>query len=159
MLADRTAAERVVAAVGLLPLTIRLYGGKLAALRHVSLPAYASRLERGDAMLDELTTADPAVRPLLAGWWRDLPPSARELLAALGGLPGPLFTLADAGEALALPEEHAYRLLEPLLERRELESQLAEVTAHTTLYELPLLSYLYAREQGVVQQSAPPHPA
>ncbi|MFB7650622.1 MULTISPECIES: BTAD domain-containing putative transcriptional regulator [unclassified Streptomyces] len=153
VLADRAAAERVVAAVGLLPLTIRLYGGKLAALRHMSLPAYASRLERGAAMLDELTTADPAVRPLLAGWWRDLPPSARDTLAALGRLPGPLFTLADAAEALSLPEEHAYRLLEVLLERGELDSQLAEVTAHTTLYELPLLSHLYAREQVTSAQA------
>ncbi|MBP0458746.1 AfsR/SARP family transcriptional regulator [Streptomyces montanisoli] len=149
VLADRAAAERIVAAVGLLPLTIRLYGGKLAALRHVSLPAYASRLERGTAILDELATADPAVRPLLAGWWRDLPAPARDTLAALGRLPGPLFTLADAAEAMALPEDHAYRLLELLLERRELDSQLAEVTAHTTLYELPLLSHLYAREQAM----------
>ncbi|MFD5651853.1 BTAD domain-containing putative transcriptional regulator [Streptomyces sp. NPDC127039] len=153
VLADRAAAERVVAAVGLLPLTIRLYGGKLAALRHTSLRAYASRLERGAAILDELTTAEPAVRPLLVGWWRDLPSSVRDTLGALGRLTGPLFTLADAAQVLSLQEEDAYRLLETLLERRELESQLAEVTAHTTLYELPLLSYLYAREQVVPAQA------
>ncbi|WP_030902899.1 hypothetical protein [Streptomyces sp. NRRL F-5126] len=50
VLADRAAAERIVAAVGLLPLTVRVYGAKLAALRHMPLAAYASRLEHGGAI-------------------------------------------------------------------------------------------------------------
>ena len=40
-------------------------------------------------------------------------------------------------------------MAEPLIEQRELDSPLAEVTAHAVLYELPLLSRLYARTQAL----------
>ena len=144
---ERAAAERIVTAVGLLPLTVRLVGGKLAALRHLSLSAYASRLESSECLLDELAVGENTVRPLLAAWWQDLVPQARAGLRALSRLPGPVFTLAEAAAALGLPPEEAGRALEPLIEQRELDSPLAEVTAHAVLYELPLLSRLYARTQ------------
>ncbi|WP_194927623.1 BTAD domain-containing putative transcriptional regulator [Catenulispora pinisilvae] len=144
---ERGAAERIVAAVGLLPLTVRLVGGKLAALRHLSLSAYAARLEHSGSLLDELAVGETTVRPLLGAWWQGLVPQARAGLRALSRLPGPVFTLAEASGVLGLSLDEAARALESLIEQRELDSPLAEVTAHAVLYELPLLSRLYAREQ------------
>ncbi|MBS2539979.1 hypothetical protein KGQ20_45280, partial [Catenulispora sp. NF23] len=145
---ERGAAERIVTAVGLLPLTVRLVGGKLAALRHLLLSAYAARLEHSGSLLDELAVGgETTVRPLLGAWWQDLVPQARAGLRALSRLPGPVFTLAEASDVLGLSLDEAGRALESLIEQRELDSPLAEVTAHAVLYELPLLSRLYAREQ------------
>ncbi|MFJ6212653.1 BTAD domain-containing putative transcriptional regulator [Streptomyces sp. NPDC092296] len=145
--ADRPAAERIVAAAGLLPLAVRVAGTKLAVLRHLPLHEYAARLADPLTALDELSAGDTAVRPCLARCWQDLSTAARDTLRTLGTLPGPLFTLAEADAALRLGPHRTRRALESLIESCVVASPTSEVTAHAVLYELPRLLHLYAREQ------------
>ncbi|AUG78997.1 hypothetical protein CFP65_4243 [Kitasatospora sp. MMS16-BH015] len=157
--ADRAAAERIVCAIGLLPLAVRVVGTKLAVLRQLTLAEYAARLEQSPSLLDELAAGDLAVRSRLAGWWAELPEPARSVVRSLGRLPGPLFTLAEATAVLGCGDQSARRVLEGLIEDSVLScpiAELAEVSAHTALYELPLLAQVYAREQA--DQAGAPEP-
>ncbi|GGV22645.1 hypothetical protein GCM10010495_42810 [Kitasatospora herbaricolor] len=154
--ADRAAAERIVTAIGLLPLAVRVSGSKLAVLRRLTPAEYATRLEQSPSLLDELAAGDLAVRSRLAGWWCELPELVRTVVRRLGRLPAPLFTLAEAVEALGCGEEVARRVLEGLIEQCVLSCPIAEVSAHAALYELPLLAQAYAREQAACPEAAPP---
>ncbi|GAA2139089.1 hypothetical protein GCM10009760_20910 [Kitasatospora kazusensis] len=146
--ADRAAAERIVAAIGLLPLAVRISGTKLAVLRQLTPAEYAARLEQSPSLLDELAAGDLAVRSRLSGWWRELPEVVRSVVGRLGRLPTPLFTLAEAAAALGCGEQVARRVLEGLIEVCVLDCPIPEVSAHAALYELPLLTQVYAREQA-----------
>ncbi|GAA0679118.1 hypothetical protein GCM10010193_35830 [Kitasatospora atroaurantiaca] len=146
--ADRSSAERIVTAIGLLPLAVRVSGTKLAVLRRLTPAEYADRLERSPSLLDELAAGDLAVRSRLAGWWRELPEVVRAVLRCLGRLPGPLFTLAEAMAALGCGEQVALRVVESLIEVCVLSCPIGEVSAHVALYEIPLLAQVYAREQA-----------
>ncbi|MCX4744417.1 NB-ARC domain-containing protein [Kitasatospora sp. NBC_01287] len=144
---DRLAAERIVTAVGLLPLAVRVSGSKLAVLRQLSLAEYAARLDGSPALLDELAAGDLAVRTRLAPWWSGLPEAVRAALRGLGRLPAPLFTLTEAMSVLGHGEQATLRILENLIESCVLNCSFSEVSAHAALYEVPLLAHLYAREQ------------
>ncbi|MDH6578744.1 BTAD domain-containing putative transcriptional regulator [Kitasatospora sp. MAP5-34] len=158
--ADRPAAERIVTAIGLLPLAVRVSGTKLAVLRQLTPAEYAARLEQSPSLLDELAAGDLAVRSRLAGWWCELPEVVRSVVRRLGHLPAPLFTLAEAANALGCSEVVACRVLESLIEVCVLSSPIGEVSAHAALYELPLLAQIYAREQAdAARQSDPSGPA
>ncbi|WP_329571590.1 AfsR/SARP family transcriptional regulator [Kitasatospora sp. NBC_01266] len=146
--ADRPAAERIATAVGLLPLAIRVCGSKLAVLRQLSPAEYATRLDGSPALLDELAAGDLAVRTRLACWWGALPEALRAALRSLGQLPSPLFTLNEAMAVFGQDGEATMRVLEGLIESCVLDCSFSEVSAHAALYEVPLLTQLYAREQA-----------
>lgn len=142
---DETAAERIVAACGMLPLAVRAAGLKLAVLRHLPLAEYATRLSDDLRVLDELSAGDTEVRSHVTDEWRRLPEPARAALLRLATLP-PLFTLGEAVSALAQDRASALRGLERLIETGAVTPPASEVTAHAALYSLPRLTRLYARE-------------
>ncbi|MBT2893110.1 AAA family ATPase, partial [Streptomyces sp. McG2] len=147
--ADRGAALRVVHGCGLLPLGVRVAGMRLAVLRHLPLAEYADRLADPAGALDELSAGDVLVRDRLAVAWRDLPPAQAGALARLasGGLEGP-FTLAEAASALDIPVREAVRTVESLIGSGAVTASGGEVTAHAAHYEVPRLTWLFARENA-----------
>ncbi|GAA2147221.1 hypothetical protein GCM10009760_37810 [Kitasatospora kazusensis] len=145
---DRAAAERIAGALGRLPLALRVSGTKLALLKYLTPQEYAARLEKCPSLLDELTAGELSVRSRLAAWWHSLPEEVRCQLHRLGHLPRPLFTLADATAALQCNEHVASRTVESLMEVGLLGYPTAEVSAHMALYEMPVLTQLYARESA-----------
>jgi len=140
------AAERIVAAVGRLPLAVRVAGDKLAGLDHVPLKEYLVRLESASSPLDELTVGDVAVRGRMAEAVADLTPAAVKAFRRLGALPQGAFTLHEAAAALDSDEEAAIRTLESLLETSLMAAPDAETVAHDVVYEMPVLTHAYARE-------------
>lgn len=146
--ADPRSAERIMLATGLLPLGLRLVSERLALLHHVPLREYAARMAAAPSPLDELSAGDTTIRPLLAEAIGELPPPARMGVARLGRLPGAVFTLSEAADVLAADEHTAVRVLETLLEASVIIVSGAETLAHEVRYEMPPLTYAYAREMA-----------
>jgi DNA-binding SARP family transcriptional activator len=149
--ADRRAAERIVGAVGLLPLGVRIIGDKLAGLPHLPLREYLDRLARPPGLLDELAAADPTIRERLNEALDDLPHASRLALPHLARLPGPRFTLAEAASAISAAQDDTtdtIRILEALVEASVLTAPAAETTARTVVYELPPLMRAMAAQPG-----------
>ncbi|MYZ39822.1 AfsR family transcriptional regulator, partial [Streptomyces sp. SID4917] len=155
--ADLGAAERIVAATGMLPLAVRVSGLKLAVLRHLPLGEYAARLADDSSLLDELTAGDMDVRPRLSKCWSELPETSRTVLRRLGTLPGPVFTLHEAAAVLARGQDQARRELESLMDAGMIALPDSEVTAHAVLYELPRLLHVYARQQSLTDPAGARH--
>lgn len=145
------AAERIVAATGMLPLAVRVSGLKLAVRRYLPLCEYAERLADSRAVLDELVAGDAEVRPRLASGWRELAAADQATLCLLAELPEGPFTLRQAAEALTCDQDDALHKLESLMDAGALPAPDCEVTAHAALYELPRLAKVYAREQSLRQ--------
>ncbi|WP_225848877.1 BTAD domain-containing putative transcriptional regulator [Streptomyces sp. HPF1205] len=157
---DRESAGRVVTAAGLLPLGVRLVADRLAFLRHVPLREYGARVADTRALLDELCGGDPAVRARLAHSLGDLPEAARLAVLRLGMLAQPVFTLAQAAGVLRSDPDAVVRVLENLLEAGQLTVPHVERVADTVRYEMPALSYAYAREMAFgAPEHATGHPA
>ncbi|MET9913380.1 BTAD domain-containing putative transcriptional regulator [Streptomyces sp. NPDC006476] len=147
VLCDRPAAERIVAACGMLPLAVRAAGLKLAVLRHLPLGEYAVRLADPRRVLDELTVGDVDVRSHLDDAWRQLDESRRSMLRRLARLPlSEMFTIEEAVVALGCGQDQAQRELELMIEQGIVVSPGSEVTAHSAAYSLPHLTHLHARE-------------
>jgi len=147
VLCDRPAAERVVTACGRLPLAVRAAGLKLAVLRHVPLAQFADRLADSPSVLDELAVGDVRIRPCAADEWDRLPERYRSTLRRLAGLPlQGWFTADEAATALGAEARVTQRELELMIEAGAVLSSESEVTAHATVYTLPYLTHLYARE-------------
>jgi len=143
---DRGSAKRIVALVGRLPLAVRIMGDRLAGLDHVPLREFLRRMESAPSLLDELTVGDIALRTRLAGAIADLPRPTDNAFRRLGVLPLGCFTLRDAAIAMKLDDEAAVRTLESLLEASVIAAPDAETIAHDVVYEMPLLTHVYARE-------------
>jgi DNA-binding SARP family transcriptional activator len=146
--ADRGSAERIVRAAGSLPLGLRLAAERLALLRHVPMRDYAVRLEGASALLDELAAGDVAIRARVADAIGELPGPLRKDVARLGTLPESVFTVGDAAVVLDAGEDTAARVLETLLEASVVTVPDMETLAHTVLYEMPALTFAYAREMA-----------
>jgi DNA-binding SARP family transcriptional activator len=146
--ADPTSAERIVRATGLLPLGLRLVAERLALLHHVPLREYAARMTDIPSLLDELSASDTTVRQRLAEAISELPSPARTGMARLGGLPEAVFTLTEAVTVLDTDEHTAVRILEILLEASLVTVPGTEMLAHAVRYEMPPLTYAYAREMA-----------
>jgi DNA-binding SARP family transcriptional activator len=144
--ADPHSAERIVQATGLLPLALRLVAERLALLHHVPLREYAARMTCAPSLLDELSAGDVTIRPRLAEAIGELPRPARRGVARLGTLSGAVFTLSEAAAVLNADEGTAVRVLETLLEASLITVPSAETLAHAVRYEMPPLTYAYARE-------------
>jgi len=147
VLSDRPAAERVVAACGLLPIAVRTAGLKLALLRHLPLADYADRLADPRALLRELAVGDVEVRSPVADAWDRLDERHRSTLLRLSRLPlQSRFTAAEAANALGAETQVTQRELELMIEAGAVVSPESEVAAHAAVYSLPYLTHLYARE-------------
>ncbi|MGW2520689.1 BTAD domain-containing putative transcriptional regulator [Streptomyces sp. NPDC001617] len=147
MLCDRSAAEQIVAACGMLPLAVRAAGLKLAMLRHLPLGEYAARLTDPRRVLDELAVGDIDVGSHMSDAWRQLDESRRSTLRRLATLPmSRTFTVEEAAVALGCEQDQAQRELELMIEHGVVVSPSSEVTAHTATYSLPHLTHLFARE-------------
>lgn len=144
--ADRPAAERIAEAAGFLPLGLRIAAERLALLSHVPLREYASRVADPPALLDELAAGDMTIRARMAEVLAGLPVPAREAMPRLGLLPDPVFTLHEAAVVMAADEDTTMRVLETMLEASIVTVPDVETMAHTVLYEIPRLTYAYARE-------------
>jgi DNA-binding SARP family transcriptional activator len=151
---DPRSAGQIAAAVGLLPLGVRVLGDKLAGLRHVPLREYLARIARSPALLSELTAGDLAIRERLDEAIDDLPDPVRSAVPKLAALTRRVFTLAEAADALEAEEDDTVRILEALLEASVVAVPEAETVAHTVIYEMPPLLYLRARERASVAARA-----
>ncbi|MEU0067848.1 hypothetical protein ABZ085_32305, partial [Streptomyces albidoflavus] len=92
----------------------------------------------------------PAPRgPHRPGDRSDLPAAQARALARLasGGPEGP-FTLAEAAAALDSPVREAVRTVESLIGSGAVTASGGEVTAHAAHYEVPRLTWLFARENA-----------
>jgi DNA-binding SARP family transcriptional activator len=151
---DPDSARRIVTAVGLLPLAVRVAGDKLAALGHVPLREYLGRVDTAPELLDELAAGDITVRAQLAAAVADLPRLARTALPQLGMLDRPMFTLHDAASVLDLGAVDVLRVLETLLEASIVTTPDTEVMAHSVVYAMPVLVHAYARELAAAGRSS-----
>jgi NB-ARC domain len=151
---DPRSAGQIAAAVGLLPLGVRVLGDKLAGLRHVPLREYLARIGRSPALLSELTAGDLAIREQLDEAIDDLPDPVRRAVPKLAALTRRVFTLAEAADALEADEDDTVRILEALLEASMVAVPEAETVAHTVIYEMPALLYLRVRERASVAAGA-----
>ncbi len=149
--ADPHSAERIVLATGLLPLGLSLVAERLALLHHVPLREYAARLTGTPSLLDELNAGETTIRLRLAEAIGELPRPARQWVARLGMLSGAVFTLSEAAAVLDADERTAVRVLESLLEASLITVPSTETFAHAVRYEMPPLTYAYAREMAAAQ--------
>jgi DNA-binding SARP family transcriptional activator len=153
--ADPRSAEWIVLATGLLPLGLRLVAERLALLHHVPLREYAARMAGTPSLLDELSAGDMTIRPRLAEAIGELPRPARRGVARLGMLSGAVFTLSEAAAVLDADEHTTVRVLETLLEASVITVPSAETFAHAVRYEMPPLTYAYAREVAAAKPGGP----
>jgi DNA-binding SARP family transcriptional activator len=86
---DRSAARRIVAACGLLPLAVRIAGARLAGLEHLPLDRFAGRLEDPARLLDELAIGDLSVRDRFDRYLRGLDAAERLALMQVAAAWGP----------------------------------------------------------------------
>jgi DNA-binding SARP family transcriptional activator len=157
--ADPAAAARIVRAAGLLPLGIRLVADRLAFLRHVPLREYGARMTGSRPLLDELCGDDLAVRVRLAGSIGDLPEPAHQAVLRLAALSEPQFTLEQAAAVLDRDRDAAARVLEHLMEAGVLTVRdVGEGPATALRYEMPVLTYAYARESAAAHRVPPIRP-
>jgi DNA-binding SARP family transcriptional activator len=151
---DPSAARQLVAAVGLLPLGVRLMGDRLAGLRHVPLSEYLHRMARSPHLLDELALGNQVVRDRLDEGVDDLSDCDQRAFLRLASLPSPVFTLAQAADVLETDKSEAIRILETLLEASLVTAPDCETVAHTVRYETPPLTYARGRERARSQAAA-----
>jgi DNA-binding SARP family transcriptional activator len=146
---DPVAVRRIVAATGTLPLGVRAAGLKLAALRHLPLAEYASRLERSDGLLAELTVGDLDVRGRLASGWHELSAGEQAAVGRLCQLETATFSLGEAARVLRSGLDAACHDLEALIDAGAVIPPGDEVNAQSARYALPRLvrAYVHDREQ------------
>jgi DNA-binding SARP family transcriptional activator len=131
---DHSAVEKIIACCGGSPLAIRVIGGKLSALPHLSLADFAARLSAGDP-LSELVSGQASAEARYTRWYQGLPHDSKAAARRLAELsPGP-FSYAEACRALAREGHAPDRTFEMLVELSVLSTSTSaafgEVTAHS----------------------------
>jgi DNA-binding SARP family transcriptional activator len=86
---DPPAALRIVRACGLLPLAVRIAGARLAALEHLPLERFATRLEDERRLLDELAIGDLSLRDRFDHYLQGLDTAERLALMLVAAAWGP----------------------------------------------------------------------
>ena len=131
---DGPAATRIVRACGLLPLAVRIAGSRLAALPHLSLDRFASRLEDPGQLLDELATGDLSLRARFDRYRDGLDPAER-------------FALLQVAAAYGPTASELERLLERLAEVHALAiTTLAPIRAAEPPFVMASPLWVYARQ-------------
>jgi len=161
---DQSAVAKIIACCGGSPLAIRVAGGKLSALPHLSLADFAGRLSAGDP-LSELVSGQASVEARYTQWYQGLPREAQAAARRLAELSPCSFTYAEACQALARDGHAPDRTFELLVELSVLSVSMppvfAEVSAHSAArielppaegYEIPpLIRRLLLRDPAVSQ--------
>ncbi|TDB91911.1 AfsR/SARP family transcriptional regulator [Actinomadura sp. KC216] len=120
--AEHTAAERIVASCGGLPLAVRIAGGRLAAKPHWSLSSFADALADCRNRLTELALADLEVRGRIEDSYCLLSEPARRAFRLLALLDVPRFGVWTVALALDARIARARELVEQLVDARLLEA-------------------------------------
>ncbi|SDI97362.1 DNA-binding transcriptional activator of the SARP family [Actinokineospora alba] len=151
--AEPDAADRIVERCGGLPLALRVAGARLASRQRWPLAVLADRLADERRRLDELSTADLAVRTSVEFSYLALPPLGRAALRRLGFLGVPEFGSWVVAWLLGIPESAADDIVEHLV-----DTHLAEFTRVDELgclrYRLHDLVRIYAHEAAEREESA-----
>jgi DNA-binding SARP family transcriptional activator/tetratricopeptide (TPR) repeat protein len=134
-------AGRVVDLCGGLPLAVRIAGARLAARPNWSLAEFATRLEREQLRLANLTAGDLAVRGALELSVRTLRPPVGLALRRLGLLGGPQIGVEAVACLADLPTGVAVAVVEELADASLLQS-----TARIDRYRLHDLVRLFAAD-------------
>ncbi|WP_225447529.1 BTAD domain-containing putative transcriptional regulator [Streptacidiphilus sp. PB12-B1b] len=148
---DPRAAEHIVRLTGLLPLGVRVAADRLAALPHLSLADFASRLG-GGPRLDLLRVGDVSVRERLDAALADLPQDVRALLPGVGSLPPGPFTQPEAEAATGAAGDAVCALLEALIENGVVSAPDREQPQGLARFALPPLMHLRLREPAALSQ-------
>ncbi|WP_143116500.1 AfsR/SARP family transcriptional regulator [Lentzea xinjiangensis] len=149
--AERDAATQLVAAVGGLPLALRILGARLAARSHWSLSAMVTRLLDERRRLDELTYGDLGVRASLALTVDPLPERARTLLRRLAGMDNTVFGEWYAAAVLDTSIADGVSVLETLVDA-QLVDFAGEDPAGNPRYRCHELVRVYARERLAAEE-------
>jgi hypothetical protein len=145
---EYAAITQIIKCCGSSPLAIRVIGGKLAPLAHLSLTEFADRLSSADPFA-ELVSGQASVEERYARWYQELPEESKAAARCLAELsPGP-FTHIEACQALAFAGFAPDRAFELLFELSMLSTSeqfdevtahaVADVTLHAEMYEMPPL--------------------
>jgi DNA-binding SARP family transcriptional activator len=163
VMAELDAAQRIVSACGLLPLTIRAAGARLIGLPHLPLAVFAARLADDRRLLDELTIGEEGIRSRLHSWYQSLSRAERSAISRIGQLPGRDFGVPEVSGLLATRPVDAEQTVEDLIEAHAIEAlpdvRDLDVVAHLAAadrpcdsgarYRVPALIRAYAREQAL----------
>ncbi|GAB3399325.1 AfsR/SARP family transcriptional regulator [Flindersiella endophytica] len=147
VLADPIAATRLAVLCGQLPLALRIVGARLASTPGWSLGAFADRLEAAQSLLDELASADLAIRPSLELTYNSLAEPARQAFRRLGLLRTRDFSSWTVAALVDTSIAQAEQLLEELLRVHFLESS----GSAERRFHMHDLVRLYAQEQALTE--------
>ncbi|MEV0260343.1 BTAD domain-containing putative transcriptional regulator [Streptomyces sp. NPDC050617] len=149
------AALRIVESCGLLPLAVRVCGGRLLAQPHRRLDAFADRLADPARRLDELRLGGLDVRAALRSAWRGLGAEARRACAAVAALGTPDISAPAVAALLGTSPDEAEQALGAVVESRLLD--VGSVDGDGRLrYRVHPLVQLSLLEQSRAQSSARP---
>jgi tetratricopeptide (TPR) repeat protein len=116
------AARSVVRLCGMLPLAVRIAGGRLARRPQWSLESFRVRLADAAKRLDELSLGDREVRASFRLSYDALDEDAQRLFRILGAIPGDDFTPLIPAGAFDAPLQDVEEMLEALVDEQLLES-------------------------------------
>ncbi|GAA1737635.1 hypothetical protein GCM10009681_05400 [Luedemannella helvata] len=148
--AEPAAAARVAGLCDRLPLALLIAGTRLAARPAWTVAELAARLRDDRRRLDELSTADLAMRCAFAVSYRSLSglPGLQRAFRLCGLLPGTGFDAPALAALLAAPVDDAAAALERLVDANLVTS------AGRSWYRLAPLVRLYARELAAADRPA-----
>jgi DNA-binding SARP family transcriptional activator len=152
---ERSAASRIVAMCGALPLAVRAAGMRLAASTAWPLEKFADELACPESRFNALRIGDLDVRAAYEAGYRRLGERERSIFQLLALLPADAFTATRAAGLLGCDMASAEALLGRLV-----ESHLVRVVhrdpSGVLHYALPELGRIYARERLEQLIAGPP---
>jgi len=140
--AEPRAAEKIIGLCGLLPLAIRIAGGKLGDKPHWKLGSYASQLADEQQRLERLQLGDLSIRSSFALSYRDLTLTDAHAFRLLGVLNEAEFPLEPVAALLGTDQQIAWEIMERLVDLQFLEP------VGERRYRFHDLMHLFAREQA-----------
>ncbi|GGN47317.1 SARP family transcriptional regulator [Streptomyces fuscichromogenes] len=142
------AARALTAAVGGLPLALRIVAARLAARPHWPLASMVQRLADERHRLDELTHGEMTVRASLSVTYDGLPDTSRTLLRRLSLTKGSTFPSWIGGALLDVPGDYPYPsdLMEPLVDVQMLDVAGVDATGELR-YGFHDIIRLFARDR------------
>jgi DNA-binding SARP family transcriptional activator len=161
--AEPDEAVAIAEACEMLPLAIRIAGGKLSARPTMKLSVFAGHLARCSDVLDQLTIGDLNLRVGIKQSYQALDPLAQEAFRQLGGNGSSPITTLTLQKLLGSSEAMADRLIEQLARRHLLTA--ISGPGMVPGYRMPPLMCAYARELlgsaaqqrwGTIQDSCKP---
>lgn len=143
---ERDAAGAIVAAVGGLPLALRVVGARLAAHPHWTLQSMVDRLADETRRLDELRHGDMVVRSSLEMTCEVLDVGAADLMNRLGGLDADDLPAWTAAAVLDDAEGDSLNRLDRLVDAHLVDTTAGEAIT-SSRYRFHDLVRIFARER------------